>query len=159
MAIPNPRGYMEIVSRTDGSTAVNHTLHKMAKTRTRTSNNFFSTVRFSAKDSSIYADAGADQTPSIGYGGGKVLEFSGHPMVNTKSQCLSLATAYSSFFGYPRRQEQQDWEWGSYTVPSWEAIRPFQKITVNGGAEVWFCVGLNIDFYNCSAKATLLEYI
>ena len=43
-----------------------------------------------AEDNNIYADAGASATPPTGIAGGSVLEFTGHPFVKTKSQCLKL---------------------------------------------------------------------
>lgn len=152
LLVPRPDGVLEFISRNTPATVTALTLDQVAITETRLSPNFFSVVRVTGAEDSVYADAfGATY-------GGRALDVASHPMVWTVGQCYAMATALVAFLGVPRNQQAQTWFWeDADSAPPWESLPRWGGITVNGGATTWIVTGMTEDLVKGTCKATLLE--
>lgn len=151
LAIPLPSGTLKIIARSDSGSSTAVTVDQTAISTSRVSPHFFTVVRVTGAVEDATADA---------YGlwkGGRALELSNHPMIWGEAQAFALASSMATFFGKPRRQDDQHWfHSDADTAPPWDALIPGQKITVNGGAAYLF-MGLKEDLIKGEATATLLE--
>ena len=149
---PLPTGSLKLVPRSaaGGTTAL--TVDQVEVTQARVSQHFFSVVRVSGADDSVYADASGT------WAGGRSLEVNSHPMIHGEAQAYALATTLVSFFGRPRRQETQKWFYADAdSAPPWESLAPFCQLTVNGGGTTWILTSLQADLVKGDAQAVLLE--
>ena len=150
MAVPNPRGYLEIISVNYlPPTVVNVPVGVVDKSQSRLNKYFFSVIRVNGYNDSVYADA-------TGQVGTQTFEISSHPLLFTESQCSAVAETLNSFFGVPRREETHLWKCLTGTNP-FDDLQLFQTVTINGVAKQWYLTGLTLDIINQKANATLLE--
>lgn len=154
VVIPREAGRVELVSRAQPGAPTAITVDRVEMTQTRISKHFFSVVRVSSEDDELYSDA---------YGsvvGGKALEIESAPTVWTEAGCQAMATNLASFFGTPRRMEEQVWvHEDPDTAAPWESIAPWSPITINGGSTVWLLAGCDYDWAKGEATVTLLERV
>jgi len=152
LVIPLSDGTVSLVSRHQASAPIALTVDQVEVTQSRISQHFFSVVRVSAADGDLYADASGLVK------GGKALEIDSHPCVWTEGGCYAMASSYADFLGRPRRYEEQRWcHEDPDTEAPWEALAPWERITINGGSTVWFFAGLEYDRVKGEATAKLLE--
>jgi len=155
LVIPQPSGFLQLVSRSVPSgSATPVTVDRVTVTQQRISENFFGVVRVTGANDDIYQDA---------YGavnGGRALEIDSQPCVWTEGGAYSIASSYAAFFGYPRKKETHSWFHDNpNTAPPWEALVPWQWITVPGSSSNWFLTGLSSNLITGEAEATLLEKV
>lgn len=147
MAIPSPSGVLQIISRTLIEAPTNVTVDQTSIKQSRISDNFFSQVNVSGKDTAINSYIVSNNL------GGTVLEISSHPFITTTSQARAVADTYINFFGKPRRLETQEWIYSNL-----DQIKPFQKITINGGSAVWLVMAVNRSLSGPTGSVKLLEF-
>lgn len=153
MAIPNAKGYLDIVSVNYKTTAMPITVGINTKSQNRLNKYFFSVIRVNGIDDSVYADA-------FGYEGNQSFEISSHPLIFTTSQCAALADNLVLFYGYPRKEETHTWKQpADMTSPFFEALELFQIVTINGDTQQWYITNLSFDLINKKASVKLLEVI
>lgn len=89
---------------------------------------------------------------------GLTISYSNEVYIRNSSQARSIAESYLSFFAAPRRELEQVW-WSDASPAPWEALKPMQVITINGGETHYYLTGLSINYEAMTAKANLLEVI
>lgn len=151
MAIPNPKGYLEIVSVNYAPTPVNVSTGVIETTQSRLNKYFFSIVRVNGYKDEVFADA-------FGQEGTQSFEISQHPLLFTSSQCAAVADTLASFYGIPRREEKQAWKQIS-SLNTFDNLQLFSILTINSDSKLWYLTSLSIDIINHKANITLLEHI
>lgn len=150
IAIPNPSGSLEIVSRMYFDAPYAVTVDQVSVLQARSFPNFYTVVRVSTSDDKAYFDA-------YGQDGGRFLEISRHPMVWSQSQCKAMASSYALWFGLPRAQEEQAWFWtDAATAPPWEVLPRYAKVTLNGGGTPQRILKFTEDIVQGTARVTLV---
>lgn len=155
MAVPNPKGYLEIISRKFSSvSATDLTVDQKSIEESRTDDAFFSIIRVGGKEDKVYADV-------FGLDGGDYLEMDSHPMIFSVSQARGSAYSLLDFFGHPRRAQKQTWFTTDFTQkPAFENLSPLQVITINNDlTSSWIVKSLSINFKDRTAEVQLLENI
>lgn len=151
IAIPNPAGRLEVVSRMYFDAPYAVTVDQVSVQQTRSFPDFYTVVRVSTSDDKAYWDA-------YGQDGGRYLEINQHPMVWSQSQCKAMASSYALWFGQPRAMEEQAWfHTNPDTAPPWDALPRYAKVTLNGGSTQQRIVKLSEDLVQGVAKVTLVS--
>ena len=153
MCIPQPNGYLAIVSRDISETAIALTVIIAKNDQSLCWQDFYSTVRTTTADGKTYWDA-----PSLGgQVGGKLLEISNHPMLWSLSQCGAMAENMATWFNVPRAMAKQTWTYPDpNTAPPWEGLPAFAKVTVNGTGP-WRVMSMEQDFIAGTAEVLLIQ--
>ena len=152
MCIPQPNGYLAIVSRDISETAIALTVIIAKNDQSLCWQDFYSTVRTTTADGKTYWDA-----PSLGgQVGGKLLEISNHPMLWSLSQCGAMGENLAVWFNVPRPMAKQTWTYPDpNTAPPWEGLPPFAKIMVNTTGP-WRVMAMTQDYINGTAEVILV---
>ncbi len=151
IAVPDPTGTLQVVSRTFLDQVHDLTIERVSRKLTRTWEHFYSIVRVSTTDDEEYADA-------PGQDGGKLLEYARHPLVWTKSGCASMAKSAALWFGKPRQESVEGWFSSDTSVaPPWEALPKIARVRVNGVAATQLLMGGQENLKTREMTATLVE--
>lgn len=151
VAVPDPTGTLQIVSRTFLDQIYDLTIERVSRKITRTWEHFYSIVRVSTTDDEEYADAPGDE-------GGKLLEISRHPLVWTKSGAAAMAKTLALWFGKPRTETVEGWFSSDTSAPPpWELLPRIARVRVNGAAATHLVMGAQENLKTREATATLVE--
>lgn len=151
VAVPMATATLQIVSRQWTSTPSVINPDVVSTEETRAWEHYYSTIRVSDVNDENYFDAGDLE-------GGKLLEFTRHPMVWTYSSCAGMAKSNALWFGVPRQVRVQKW---FYTDPAtaapWEALEGFATVQLLGETSLWVLVSLQHSVTRGTASATMVE--
>jgi hypothetical protein len=79
--------------------------------------------------------------------------------IRNTSQARAIANSYLAFFEKPRIQLEQVWDYDGTGPAPYESLQPFDVITINGGTQQWFVVGLAYSIVEQKATVKLLQVI
>jgi hypothetical protein len=151
VAVPDPTGTLQVVSRTFLDQVYDLTISRVTRKVTRTWEHFYTLIRVSTSDDSQYADARGQE-------GGKLLEITSHPLVWTTSGCSAMAKSLAIWFGKPRQASVETWlAPDTSVVPPWEALPPIARVRVNNAATTQLVMALDENLKTREATATLVD--
>ena len=151
VAVPDPTGTLQVVSRTFLDQVYDLTIERVSRKITRTWEHFYSIVRVSTTDDEEYADA-------PGQDGGKLLEITKHPLVWTRSGAAAMAKSLALWFGKPRLENVEGWFSSNIAAaPPWESLPKVARVRVNAAAATQLLLGGQENLKTREITATLVE--
>ncbi len=155
VAVPDAVGTMHIISRALLGTPVDLTVDVVTVVETFAWENFFSIIRVSGQGGDdVYADSYSDVA------GGRVLEYSSHPLIWSVSGCEAMGQGGIAAFGRPRTVQKQRWFCTDASSPSpWEGMPALTVLRINGDPQQWLLYALSDSRIKGEATATLLEVV
>lgn len=151
VVVPDAQGTVWVVSRGYG-TATAFTVDQVTVNDTKAWQHFYSWIRVTGAESGLLYDA------QSAVNGGRYLEISQHPMIWSNSGCAAMAESYITWFGRPRKHQEQTWFYADADAAApWESVIPMAKLIVNGDATTRILMSLEWEPAKGTAKATLVE--
>lgn len=154
--IPDATGTMHVVSRATTPSPTNYNVLQTKIDSIWGWKDFYSIVRVTSSDNKFYFDA-YGQLGSVYQQGGRLMTIANQPMIWSRSGAAGMAVSNAAWFGVPRSGSKQSWTYPDpTTAASWEWIKPFDRITVNGGATAFRVMSIQIDYVAGTCDVDLL---